>query len=161
LHRLLRLDLDSMFKLDFSPRRSTLADLIRPGIFKGTYGPHGVELIALTYRKSSPTAAEPEVAEGIKLTGDTNVPFKEVTFRADLSQPIVYTNVEDQADVEAMIAGDTVPVVSPETPVDAMRQIFQLPESCRFRSSLQFDQCLARYKGECQIAGSDHQGPIL
>ena len=69
-------------------------------MFKGTYGPHGVELIALTYRKSSEasTADKPEVVEGTKLIGDTNVPFKQVTFRANLCQPIQYTNLDDQVE---------------------------------------------------------------
>ena len=160
-HRFARVDLDQLFRLDFSRQRQTLPDLIPPGIFKGTYGPHGVELIALVYRKSSPDSAadEPEVAEGLKLTGDSNVPFKQVTFRADLTMPLVYTNVEDQSDVEAMISGERVPAVGRETPVDSMRQIFGLPDSCRCRSSYKFEQCLARFKAECQIAGSDFRDP--
>ena len=37
-----------------------------------------------------------QMAEGTKLTGDPNVPFKKVTFRSFLSQALLYTNVEDQ-----------------------------------------------------------------
>ena len=69
------------------------------GVFKGTYGPHGIELINLTYQKS-PTEDGSLILEGSKLTGDPNVPFREVSFRADLSRPVFYTNVEDQVQQE-------------------------------------------------------------
>jgi hypothetical protein len=40
------------------------------------------------------------MVEGTKLTGDPNVPFKKVTFKADLSQALLYTNVEDQVGLQ-------------------------------------------------------------
>ena len=52
---------------------------IRPGIFKGYYEPHGIELIAVHYPDESTLKA-------VKLSGDHNVPMNKVTFTADLKK---------------------------------------------------------------------------
>jgi hypothetical protein len=67
----------------------------------------------LTYRKSgSDQQPEVQILEGTKLTGDPNVPMKEVSFRAFLSQPLLYTSLEDQVNsflrVIYDLASDTV-----------------------------------------------------
>ena len=48
---------------------------IPKGIFKGTYGSHGNEIISLSY-------PNPDKLEGIKLTGDPNVPMDKTSFYA-------------------------------------------------------------------------------
>ena len=49
---------------------------LAPGIFKGEYGGHGVELIHLLD------------GQGVKVTGDDNVPFNKVTFRVTFGAKI-------------------------------------------------------------------------
>ena len=56
---------------------------IRPGIFKGYYEPHGIELIAVYYPDESTLKA-------VKLSGDHNVPMNKVTFTADLKKGKIY-----------------------------------------------------------------------
>ena len=48
------------------------------GLFKGDYGPHGVELIHLQAPHSGIKGLK-----GIKVTGDPNVPFDKITFEVD------------------------------------------------------------------------------
>ena len=50
---------------------------IPKGIFKGTYGSHGNEIISLSY-------SNPDKLEGIKLTGDPNVPMDKTSFYAGM-----------------------------------------------------------------------------
>jgi hypothetical protein len=81
-------------------------------MYVGGYGPHGLELIQLQRgygrwdeEPASPsTSAGPgdesyEYVEGVKVTGDPNVPAGKVTFRAKVGPkyklpPIDYTNVD-------------------------------------------------------------------
>lgn len=54
--------------------------ILTPGVFKGTYSSHGVELVMVTIEDQRIIAT--------KLTGDPNVPAGEVTFDVDLSRPV-------------------------------------------------------------------------
>ena len=55
---------------------------IQPGLFKATYGSHGIEIIKLYYIEPSKEII------GLKITGDPNVPFGEVSFKGYLNKPI-------------------------------------------------------------------------
>ncbi len=59
------------------------------GLFKGNYGSHGIELIMVNY---SPD----DKLEGVKVTGDPNVPTSKVTFRADLKKAIAMSREEQE-----------------------------------------------------------------
>ncbi|XP_062502730.1 F-box only protein 31-like [Corticium candelabrum] len=53
---------------------------LKPGIYKGTYSSHGIELILVTMEGS--------IVKGQKLTGDPNIPASKVTFQGLLQCPI-------------------------------------------------------------------------
>ena len=57
------------------------------GVFKGTYGPHGIEIISVHYSNDS----DGQKLVGLKLTGDPNVPMGNVSFRGDLRKSIILT----------------------------------------------------------------------
>ena len=65
---------------------------IKPGIFKATYGSHGIELIRVYYNQESNQLV------GWKITGDPNVPLGETSFIAYLEKPIIHHSLDDEND---------------------------------------------------------------
>ncbi|XP_019360972.1 PREDICTED: F-box only protein 31 isoform X1 [Gavialis gangeticus] len=63
-------------------------DLIKPGLFKGTYGSHGLEIIMLSFHGKK--------AKGTKITGDPNIPAGQQTVEIDLLHPIQLPDIENQ-----------------------------------------------------------------
>ncbi|XP_059523118.1 F-box only protein 31 isoform X2 [Myotis daubentonii] len=61
-------------------------DLIRPGLFKGTYGSHGLEIVMLSFHGKH--------ARVTKITGDPNIPAGQQTVEIDLMHRIQLPNVE-------------------------------------------------------------------
>ena len=53
-----------------------------PGLFKSIYGPHGLELVLL----QGPEGGYIKETTGVKVTGDPNVPFDEISFKIDHDQ---------------------------------------------------------------------------
>lgn len=70
------------------PRETNEKPLIMPGIFKGTYSSHGVELVMVTH-----SPADHKIF-GTKITGDPNVPEGKLTFEVDLTRPLSEDNSE-------------------------------------------------------------------
>ncbi|XP_062032952.1 F-box only protein 31 isoform X2 [Lepus europaeus] len=62
-------------------------DLIQPGLFKGTYGSHGLEIVMLSFHG--------RVARGTKITGDPNIPAGQQTVEIDLRHRIQLPDVEN------------------------------------------------------------------
>ncbi|KAK0141760.1 F-box only protein 31-B [Merluccius polli] len=69
-------------------------DLLRPGLFKGTYGSHGLEIVMLSFHGNT--------ARATKLTGDPNVPAGQLTLEVDLSRPVVLPDLERQRCVDEL-----------------------------------------------------------
>ncbi|XP_031292486.2 F-box only protein 31 isoform X2 [Camelus dromedarius] len=65
-------------------------DLIRPGLFKGTYGSHGLEIVMLSFHGKH--------ARGTKITGDPNIPAGQQTVEIDLRYRIQLPDVESLRD---------------------------------------------------------------
>ncbi|XP_059940522.1 F-box only protein 31 isoform X3 [Mesoplodon densirostris] len=61
-------------------------DLIRPGLFKGTYGSHGLEIVMLSFHGKH--------ARGTKITGDPNIPAGQQTVEIDLRRRIHLPDLE-------------------------------------------------------------------
>ncbi|NXS35315.1 FBX31 protein, partial [Pomatostomus ruficeps] len=69
---------------------SSPGDLIQPGLFKGTYGSHGLEIVMLSFHGKK--------AKGTKITGDPNIPAGQQTVEIDLAHPLQLPDIENLRD---------------------------------------------------------------
>ncbi|XP_060693519.1 F-box only protein 31 isoform X3 [Hemiscyllium ocellatum] len=61
-------------------------DLLPPGLFKGTYGSHGLEIVMLSFHGTH--------IKVTKITGDPNVPAGQLTLHIDVTRPVLFPDVE-------------------------------------------------------------------
>lgn len=127
---------------------------VRLGVYKGTYGAHGLELVNVTL------ASNGYQLLGKKLLGDPNVPSGEVSLYVDLRSPMVLT--EDQQRDLAFLK-NFKPQQLPEpyqVPADALQPFEQDAISfLRFEPSDVPNTCRARFLGEGRIAGHGYMNP--
>ena len=136
---------------------------ISPGIFKGTYSAHGIELVNITYEEDLKTLT------GRKVTGDPNVPFDKISFQAHLDKPM-FLGDEDQTSFENIVQYMTVNENESETEASSHKELiskfkaqpFKAPYNCRIDSSI--DQKLIktelwRFQARCQIAMTGYVEP--
>ncbi|XP_061196272.1 F-box only protein 31-like [Saccostrea echinata] len=107
---------------------------IQPGLFKGTYSAHGIEILSLDYNEDMTEAT------ATKITGDPNIPATKVSVKAELTSTLVLTASQQEtlsALLEASEPNTQHPL--PETqpfklPVDCYdRDIPNIPKTCTFR----------------------------
>ena len=141
---------------------------ISPGIFKGTYGPHGVEIIRVEYRSLPSVEHRCEsFIVGEKLYGDRNVPSYQLTFKGYLNKPMTLTR-EGQSSIsklkeymkeESQQGGTSLPTKDTKPNV----QPFVLPSECECEypldSSDSFRTVNWRFEASCQIASDMFQNP--
>lgn len=124
---------------------------IEPGLFKGTYGAHGIELIMLSFEETNRVKAT-------KITGDPNVPAQEVTFWVNLNFPLTL-NCEEQQTIRNLNAIDVVEVSFDSSKPTPGPQPFRLPADCPTRHNNVPDTCLYRFQAWGQIAGHGFSNP--
>lgn len=142
------------------PKGHSMPLPITAGLFKGSYGPHGTELIHLRYHEESGTV----FFSGTKVTGDPNVPVGKQTFVGDLSKDSLFMQLEEQASLENILEASD-PQFGPQSRYDpsAPVQPFQLPTNCHARLSEVADTepkyCLSRFRCRCKIARENYSMP--
>jgi len=128
---------------------------IKPGVFKGSYGGHGVELVQLQLHMVGNAMLG---ATGVKVTGDPNVPFNEVTFRI-VGKDCLNIPMDLQRTVRgvrtAMLERDTVPFR------EDLVQHFQVPMDMVERVPIRWTSCKGRWAAEAQIASHMFQDPQM
>jgi len=151
---LLRSGLQTFDPIEFSDSPSFFVN----GLYKGTYGPHGVEMIHVT-------SDEFGRVTGTKISGDPNVPCGEITFVAYLDSPLHFTRAEQQSiemlehrtDVLELPDERTEPFVnnfwmnSPEP--------FYVPDHCNIDvdASTFPSHCLCRFAARAHVAFDNFQ----
>ena len=74
---------------------------IQPGLFKGTYSGHGIEIVNIFYEQDERTLI------GKKVTGDENVPCNQESFKAFLNKQLFLQNREDRESFDLILSHHT------------------------------------------------------
>ena len=123
----------------FSSGCPTLAE-IPAGVFQGDYGGHGIEFIHL------------RDGQGVKVTGDPNVPFNQVTFRT--TSPARLNLTEKTQRSLSLVKDATASQSSDQTGGSSDRYKFVVPEEVTERSPVRWRDCIGRWPAEAQIASA-------
>ena len=143
----------SIYHMDHHSNNKRLASI--SGLFKGTYGPHGIEFIHL------------RDGQGVKVTGDPNVPYNEVTFRVIHGQMLdIPLDLQSSVDGVIKATEEYEQFAVDEDIATAEEYKFQIPEDMfemddDEQSLLQKKTCQGRWAAEAQVAGHHFTGPTF
>ncbi|XP_076063236.1 F-box only protein 31-like [Oratosquilla oratoria] len=123
--------------------------IFAPGLFKSSYGLHGIEIIMFKYEN------EKEI-HGIKVTGDVNVCASQITVKAGLRHPVTLTD-QEQKSLTFLRKLKPKPYRKGVTSNGIMP--FFMPENCDTEGYPVPARCSARYFGCGQIAEIGFRNP--
>jgi F-box protein 31 len=126
--------------------------VIQPGLFKGDFGPSGLEFVMLTYEEGGAKV------KAIKITGDPNIPVDQVAFEVNLSE-VVNLSAEQQSPIELLRVVNVMP--SPPPLDQLLPQPFAMPEGVIDCITQTPNYCKARFYGLAQIAYEGYIDPIF
>ena len=149
--------------INMKPLHDTKNCPIQPGVFKATYGSHGIEIIQLIYHKHLNEIV------GLKITGDPNVPFDEVSFKTFTNKPITQEMMRNEDEIDYFenlrkaynLVNDT-DSKSDSSEEDPIPLPFELPKSFYLNEDLQLDdlkQYKYRFASKIQIAMASFHEP--
>ncbi|XP_033754683.1 F-box only protein 31-A-like [Pecten maximus] len=128
---------------------------VQPGLFKGHYGAHGIEIMHLSYDR------ELKNIHVLKVTGDVNVPALNISLYVDLQRPMIL-NLEQQESMHMLREIDTPDIPEDNGPRFEPRiQPFMIPASCFNRVDRVPQCCKYRFHGQGRIAGHGYHNPSL
>ena len=123
---------------------------IKPGVFTGNYSAHGIEMIHIMD------------GQGVKMTGDPNVPFNQVTFRV-INPDIIDIPLENQETVEGLqsVLDDFESYCVPFDPNKEGRYGFKIPDGMHHeeKTKPKYSSCIGRWVAEAQVAWHNFQNP--
>ena len=133
---------------------------IAPGVFKGTYSVHGIEIINLTYEDDSKTVT------GRKVSGDPNIPCDQITFQGYLDKPMVLKH-EEQISFDLIreyMTENAAALNGKSAKPSSFPRRFNIPYNCRVDATLKrdvFRNEIGRFQSQCQIAFTDYTNPTF
>jgi len=118
---------------------------IPAGVFKGDYGGNGIHLVHL------------RDGQGVKMTGDPNVPFNQVTFRT--TSPVrMNLSLETQRSL-SLVMEATASHSRETTGPAGDRYKFVVPDGVTQRPLITWRECIGRWAAEAQIASHMFRDP--
>jgi len=142
-----------LFSLDWTDRHLSPQSScpIMPGLFQGSYGGHGVELIHLQVYWHTMQGAR-----GVKITGDPNVPFNEITFNI-----LEEDCLDIPMDLQETVRGVRIAMLEKKTVSynEDLSMDFCVPRDMVKRVPVEWTQCKGRWAAQAQIASHMFQDP--
>ncbi|KAH9504954.1 hypothetical protein Btru_061148 [Bulinus truncatus] len=151
-----------MLPLDLPLAQDQNISPIQLGLYTAKYGLHGVEMIFFRLHPN-----DPNILEGLKITGDPNVPAGNVSVTVFLNKPFILKK-EDQDSVESLMEADTARTDEDYSSVlnsfannAETRQPFLVPVEVFEREAHLPQYCISRYIAQGRIAGQYFTSPAL